>query len=134
MWKDLSPLRSSPSGHSADRDNMPSHDAFVTPRSAPSPLIPTPYTIPAPTQTPRPLNASPLDRIKAHSRKISDSLSKPLGYQAVGPKEAGSPYEMRSLMGAESVGAAVVGKNSGESFSIAGSEEDRDSGKMMLGH
>ena len=63
-------------------------------------------------------------------RKISGALSKPLGYQSV--SHEGSPYEMRSLMDTSRVHVMAPGKLSGDSFSIGGSEEDRDSGKGGL--
>ena len=79
--------------------------------------------------------------MKRHSRKISNSLTKPLaGYHAVGGGigVGDARYEMRSLMDPSQtrVASPVVtmeGKLSGESFSVGGSEqEDADSGKGMV--
>lgn len=112
MFAHLQPLASSPSGSFATRPpNFPTEQAFTTPRAAPVP--------------------SRLDRVKAHSRKISDSFKKPLGYTHV--SDGGSPHEMRSLMDPSHVQVVNPGKLSGESLSIAGSDDmDRDSGKEMM--
>lgn len=134
MWEHLQPLRSSPSGQFADPRNtatLPTYEEFTTPRSAPEPS-------PTATTTRRPsVSSHALDRVRAHARKVSNSLTKPLGgYQAVtgrNSKEGGNPYEMRSLMapsGTQVVG--VVGKMSGESYSVAGSEEEKDGGRLGL--
>ena len=121
MWSHLQPLRSSPSSQFASPTNpaiiLPSYEDFTTPRSAPSPT-------------------SRLDRVRAHSRKISNSLTKPLGYHAVEGRED-SKYEMRALMDPSRTRVASAGKMSGESFSVAGSEaeaeaEDRDYSKGMV--
>lgn len=76
--------------------------------------------------------------LRAHSRKISDALSKPLGYEKVmsgRTSREGSPYEMRALMDPSRTvvgGAAQVeGKMSADSFSVDGSDGERDGGKMM---
>ncbi|KAK4899937.1 hypothetical protein LTR27_002698 [Elasticomyces elasticus] len=128
MYEHLSPLRSSPSGQFADPKNtatLPSYEEFTTPCSAPAP---------APTSSVRrtSVGSHALDRVRAHTRKISNSLTKPLGYQTVGGKEHGSPYEMRSLMDPSRTQVISPGKMSGESYSVAGSEEERDSAKGGL--
>lgn len=141
MFENLQPLRSSPSGHFADREHhpttatkLPTYEQFTTPR----PPSPNPNTSTPPSTY---HYTSPLDRVRAHTRKISNSLgvTKPLGYQSVAG--GGSPYEMRSLMDpsvgsrTQMVGAegGSPGKMSGESYSVAGSEEERDSAKGGLG-
>ncbi|KAK4544829.1 hypothetical protein LTR36_003733 [Oleoguttula mirabilis] len=133
MWDHLQPLRSSPSGHFAvdpkDAATPPTYEQFTTPRSAPAP---------APNTGRRSSGAqpSPLDRVRAHTRKISNSLTKPLGYQAVSRETGGDPYEMRALMDPSrtQVGSPLLGgKLSGESFSVAGSEEDRESAQEGVG-
>ena len=134
VWEHLQPLRSSPSGHFADpSDNnnnnttaLPTYEQFTTPRSA----VPSPGHS-SNTAAAAAAASSPLDRLKAHSRKITNSLTKPLGYQSVGSKD-GSPYEMRALMDVSRVQVVSPGKLSGESYSFEGSEEDRDSGKVMM--
>jgi hypothetical protein len=86
-----------------------------------------------------------VDRVKRHSRKLSNSLTKPLGYHSVVGGGEGtevvredSKYEMRALMDPSRsrvvTPTAVVGKMSGESYSFSGSdvEGDRDSGKGMV--
>lgn len=78
--------------------------------------------------------------MKAHSRKISNSLTKPLGYHAVhaeesmGEKESETKYEMRSLMNSSGMqGLGADGKMSRVSLDSEESEElgDRDSGMGM---
>ena len=73
--------------------------------------------------------ASPplMDRVKAHTRKLSASLTKPMGYQAMGrghDDNSGQPFEMRALM-EPSRTESLEGKGSGESFSFQGSEGER---------
>ena len=145
MWQNLQPLASSPSTQFAERP-LPTYEQFVTPRPAP---------VPGAKDTN--VNSSPLleavsgrrgshnwgDSIRAHSRKISDALSKPLGYEKVGrtSREEASAYEMRALMDPSRtvVGgtAQVEGKMSADSFSVDGSDGEnvvlgeRDSGKAM---
>jgi len=134
MWDHLQPLRSSPSGQFVNRNDLPSYEDFITSRSTPTPAPTSTATGRASMTSARRPSASqpsPLDRIKAHSRKISNSLSKPLGYQSVGKAE-GSPYEMRALMDPSRT-QIPVGKMSGESYSVAGSEEDKDSAKAGIG-
>ncbi|KAK3116209.1 hypothetical protein LTR53_003646 [Teratosphaeriaceae sp. CCFEE 6253] len=134
-YEHLSPLRASPSGQFADRNHtatLPSYEDFTTPRSAPAPATaPAPAPVPVPpafTARRTSVGSQALDRVRAHTRKISSSLGKPMGYQA-GGKEHGSPYEMRSLMDPSQTHVLQAGKLSGESFSVAGSEEERDSAK-----
>lgn len=154
MYAHLQPLRSSPSGQFADPKNtttLPSYEDFVTPRPAPAP---------EPTTSDRRSSTAPrisltlfsgrrpsashagrglVDGVKAHGRKISETfVGKPLGFSAGGGgglrKGEGNPYEMRSLMDSSRTAVAGAdGKMSGESFSVAGSDEmvvgDRDSAK-----
>lgn len=84
-----------------------------------------------------------MDSVKAHGRKISETfVGKPLGFSAGGGgglRREGNPYEMRSLMDSSRTAVAGAdGKMSGESFSVAGSDEevvmgDRDSAKGGIG-
>ena len=75
-----------------------------------------------------------MERVKRHSRKISNSLTKgqPFGngYHYVGMDKGEAKYEMRALMDPSETVVVPLGKMSGESFSVGGSEiEDRDGGK-----
>ena len=141
MWDNLQPLASSPSTQFAQRP-LPTYEQFVTPRAAP---VPASKKDEASASPPPPEGRRGShgwgDSIRAHSRKISDALSKPLGYEKVGrgSREA-SPYEMRALMDPSRTvvgGAAQVeGKMSADSFSVDGSDGEnvvgeRDSGKAM---
>ena len=157
MYDHLQPLRSSPSGEFASpratgqdvRATLPSYEQFTTPRSAPSPLRNSgPPTLPPitgiggrKTSTSMAGGApSPplMDRVRAHTRKISASLTKPMGYQAMGRghDEAGQPVEMRALM-EPSRTLDLEGKGSGERFSFQESEgrrsRDGDSAKGGIG-
>ncbi|KAI7468311.1 hypothetical protein KC357_g6772 [Hortaea werneckii] len=132
MWAHLQPLHSSPSSHFADPNNktsLPSYEDFTQPRPAPpttsSPAAGAGATATTTTTTrtsvhsqrrisasssPGPTTATAaalVDKIKAHTRKISGSLGNSLTgyhhYQASGGKlggwgESGTPYEMRSLI------------------------------------
>ncbi|KAM0717173.1 hypothetical protein Q7P37_007025 [Cladosporium fusiforme] len=143
MWHSLQPLASSPSTQFAERP-LPTLEQFVTPRLAPTPISKEGHS---PNNTGgeggRRGSHNWGDSIRAHSRKISDALSKPLGYEKVGrTSREGSPYEMRALMDPSRTvvgGAAQVeAKMSGENFSIDGSDgeamvSERDSGKMIGG-
>lgn len=143
MWHSLQPLASSPSAQFAERP-LPTLEQFVTPRPAPVPASKDSKD-PAGVEGGRRGSHNWGDSIRAHSRKISDALSKPLGYEKVGRTSregSGSPYEMRALMDPSRTvvgGAAQVEpKMSGESFSIDGSDGEaivgeRDSGKAMGG-
>lgn len=62
----------------------------------------------------------------AHGRKISASLTKPLEYRRIS-KEA-APYEMKALMDSNTQPVSPS-KLSGESYSVAGSEEDKQIGR-----
>lgn len=121
MWHSLQPLASSPSTQFASRP-LPTYEQFVTPRPAPaSPALGDAGTG---TGTGRRGSHGWGGSIRAHSRKISDALSKPLGYEkVVGGREGGGGLEMRGLM---DVG---VGKGSAESWSVAGS----DLGEAVVG-
>ena len=88
MWAHLQPLRSSPSDHFASptshKTPFPSYEDFTTPRPAP----------------PEPRRTSGLgDRVRAHSRKISNSLTgmKGVGYHSVSGGGDGR-YEMLAMM------------------------------------
>ena len=141
MWQNLQPLASSPSTQFAERP-LPTYEQFVTPRPAPAPTPKETGNSPSP-ESGRRGSHNWGDSIRAHSRKISDALSKPLGYEKVGrTSREGSPYEMRALMDPSRTvvgGAAQVeGKMSADSFSVDGSDGEnvvgeRDSGKAMLG-
>ena len=79
---------------------------------------------------------SAIERVKRHSRKISNSLSKSAGYQHVGAEKGEGRYEMRALMDPSEtrVVSPILGggKVSGESFSVGGSEfEDVDGGMVV---
>ena len=147
MYDHLQPLRSSPSGEFASpragsdaRATLPSYEQFTTPRSAPSALRSNapPVLPPISGIGSRRLStstgggagqqASPplIDRVKAHTRKLSASLTKPIGYQAMGRghDDDGQPFEMRALM-EPSRTQSLEGKESGESSSFQGSEGDR---------
>lgn len=148
MWHNLQPLASSPSTQFAERP-MPTFEQFVTPRPAPVPG-PKATGSPALKQSPTAIHGESGgrrgshnwgDSIRAHSRKISDALSKPLGYEKVGrTSREGSPYEMRALIDPSRTvvgGAAQIdGKLSADSFSVDGSDGEaiavgRDSGKAI---
>ncbi|KAI7300336.1 hypothetical protein KC315_g17233, partial [Hortaea werneckii] len=79
MWAHLQPLHSSPSSHFADPNNktsLPSYEDFTQPRPAPPPTTTTAAN-PATTAA----TAALVDKIKAHTRKISGSLGNSLtGY------------------------------------------------------
>ncbi|KAK0786501.1 hypothetical protein LTR59_010707 [Friedmanniomyces endolithicus] len=140
MYEHLSPLRSSPSGqfaadprHRATTATLPSYEAFTTPVPAPpNPLPPTTAsgggTAVSAGVRRTSVGSHALDRVRAHGRKISSSLSKPLGgYQTLGlPRgEHGAPYEMRALIDEGPRGVlGSSGKTSGEAYSVAGSEEE----------
>ena len=78
---------------------------------------------------------STLEKVRRHSRKISNSLTPKSGYLQVGGLEReGSKYEMRSLIEPGEMVVVDMGKQSGESFSVGGSEVEigeRDSGKVL---
>lgn len=79
--------------------------------------------------------------MKRHSRKISNSLTKPLGYHAVSPdaevdlterRVEESKYEMRALMKSSRGRPVSAGKLSSESYENSGSElGERDGGKRF---
>ena len=149
MWKGLQPLASSPSTQFAERP-LPTFDQFVTPRRAPvpgskegnisnntsnSPGVKQSSTVTADGETANGQRNSGghnwSNSIRVHSRKISDALSKPLGYdKGVRNSREGSPYEMRALMDPSrtAVAGAPQGKTSADSFSVDDSE-----GEAMIG-
>ncbi|EME78394.1 uncharacterized protein MYCFIDRAFT_216631 [Pseudocercospora fijiensis CIRAD86] len=129
MWNHLQPLRSSPSGTFAERpaDNYPTYEAFTQPRSAPKPGQPrrsplhvdtSPNSTLAQSTSPTTANSRAdsafhqsrsnprlTDRVKAHSRKFSDSWNYRKSAQGVDyhqpPYNAVSKYddvEMARLM------------------------------------
>jgi hypothetical protein len=161
MWKGLQPLASSPSTQFAERP-LPNFEQFVTPRRAPvpgskeddvsnnntnnnnnSPGIKQSPTVTVDAETMNGQRNSGghnwSNSIRVHSRKISDALSKPMGYdKGLRNSREGSPYEMRALMDPSrtAVGGATQGKVSADSFSVDDSEGEamigeRDSGKAM---
>jgi hypothetical protein len=167
MWKGLQPLASSPSTQFAERP-LPNFEQFVTPRRAPvpgskeddvsnnntnnnnnnnnnnnSPGINQSPTVTVDAETMNGQRNSGghnwSNSIRVHSRKISDALSKPMGYdKGLRNSREGSPYEMRALMDPSrtAVGGATQGKVSADSFSVDDSEGEamigeRDSGKAM---
>lgn len=116
MYAHLQPLRSSPSTTFAERPNgtSVSYEDFTTPRAAPQ-------------------RESVVDRMRAHSRKISSSLTmKPVGYQSVQQPGEGSEHEMKGLVtGGKKGGERRKESGSGESF-LTGTgtgDADADSGK-----
>jgi hypothetical protein len=132
MWNNLQPLASSPSTQFAERP-LPIYKQFVT--SRPAPVPDSKESLEAGGRNSHNWSES----IRVHSRKISDALSKPLGYEKVNGRER-SPYEMQALMdpGRAVMGGAAMGdgKLSADSFSVDGSDgevvvEGRDSGKTM---
>jgi hypothetical protein len=103
---------------------MPSFEEFTTTRPPTSPATMTPGS-----------RVSNLEKVRRHSKKISDALTTKGGYMAVGLggglEREESRYEMQSLI---KPGKCIVEKRSGESYSVGGSEVDigeRDSGKLM---
>lgn len=160
MWKALQPLASSPSTQFAERP-LPTFEQFVTPRRAPvpgskeddvsnnntnnnnSPGLKQSPTVTVDAETVNGQRVSGghnwSNSIRVHSRKISDALSKPLGYdKGLRNSREGSPYEMRALMDPSrtAVGGATQGKVSADSFSVDDSEGEamigeRDSGEAM---
>ncbi|KAI7542905.1 hypothetical protein KC331_g7694 [Hortaea werneckii] len=122
MWAHLQPLHSSPSSHFADPNNktsLPSYEDFTQPRPAPPPTTTTTAAagtrtslhsqrrVSAASSSPGTATAALVDKIKAHTRKISGSLGNSLtGYhhyqagsgKAGGGAESGTPYEMRALI------------------------------------
>jgi hypothetical protein len=160
MWKGLQPLASSPSTQFAERP-LPTFEQFVTPKRAPvpgskeddvsnnntnnnnSPGLKQSPTVTVDAETVNGQRVSGghnwSNSIRVHSRKISDALSKPLGYdKELRNSREGSPYEMRALMDPSrtAVGGTTQGKTSADSFSVDDSEGEamigeRDSGKAM---
>jgi hypothetical protein len=131
MWEHLQPLQSSLSSESSDGRNaaeLPTYEQFTTPRS-------TPPSGRNSTSARRPsIGSQAFDLVKAHTRKISNSLTKPPGYQPVKGRAAreGSQYELRALMDPSRTQVVDGRGKSGESYSVAGSEEGRDSASSGL--
>ncbi|KAI7234573.1 hypothetical protein KC330_g4784 [Hortaea werneckii] len=153
MWAHLQPLHSSPSSHFADPNNktsLPSYEDFTQPRPAP-PLTTTanPATTAATAATRTSLHSqrrvsaassSPValvDKIKAHTRKISGSLGNSLtGYHhyqmgsgKAGGGESGTPYEMRSLIDPRHSSPQQGGEGE-EGVRISGARAQDHEGKM----
>ena len=86
MWQNLQPLASSPSTQFTERP-LPTFEQFVTPRAAPKvPVVGLSLKEEGNGGSASPETAIGRrgshnwgDSIRAHSRKISDALSKPLG-------------------------------------------------------
>lgn len=146
MWAHLQPLRSSPSGHFASPSSpttiIPTYEEFTTPRSASISTQTPPNTAnTAHSPTSHRGSASWSDRVKRHSRKISNSLTKPLGYHAVSNegevdlterRVEESKYEMRALMESSRSRPVSGGKMSSESYENSGSElGERDGAKRF---
>ena len=110
---------------------MPTYEEFTTPRSQGTPQS-------------RGGHGGALDstieRVKRHSRKISNSLTKgglSGGYQHVGVEKGEGKYEMRALMDPSEtrvVSSPILqgGKVSGESFSVGGSEFEEGEGWKVV--
>ncbi|GAB7361750.1 hypothetical protein MBLNU230_g1796t1 [Neophaeotheca triangularis] len=114
MYAHLQPLASSPSTAFAERPagTQVSYEDFTTPRAAPA--------VPAQRD-------SVVGRMRAHSRKISNSLTlKPAGYQAVQPE--GSEHEMSGLVNQKGEERRKE-SGSGDSFLTGTGTGDADSGK-----
>lgn len=154
MWAHLQPLHSSPSSHFADPNNktsLPSYEDFTQPRPAPPPTATanTATTAVAGTRTslhsqrrvsasssPGTATAALVDKIKAHTRKISGSLGNSLTgyhhYQAssgkAGGGESGTPYEMRSLIDPRS--SPPRGGEGEKGMQVSGGRAQDHEGKM----
>ncbi|RMY62912.1 hypothetical protein D0863_10796 [Hortaea werneckii] len=160
MWAHLQPLHSSPSSHFADPNNktsLPSYEDFTQPRPAP-PTTSSPATGAGATttttttirtslhsqrrvsasSTPGTATAGLVDKLKAHTRKISGSLGNSLTgyhhYQAHSGKagtggggEIGTPYEMRALIDPS---PQEGGKEEGEGMRRSGAKAQDQEGKM----
>lgn len=77
---------------------------------------------------------STLEKVKRHSRKISNSIKGPNfggAYHPVGSEKGEGRYEMRSLMD-PSESRVVDHRVSGESFSVGGSELEQHLDAGML--
>lgn len=118
MWETLQPLRSSPSGSFADRPGLPTYEELSKDREE---ATYSPGLLGSVMK--RQNRDSRLDRMKAHSRRISATLSRPLGFNCVEHED--SRHELKGLM-CDEVLYVNAAKLSAESFSIAGSEEERE--------
>ncbi|KAI6820013.1 hypothetical protein KC332_g11013 [Hortaea werneckii] len=159
MWAHLQPLHSSPSSHFADPNNktsLPSYEDFTQPRPAPPTTTSSPAAGAGATttttttrtslhshrrvsasSTPGTATAGLVDKLKAHTRKISGSLGNSLTgyhhYQAHGGKagtgggESGTPYEMRALIDPSSQDG---GKEEEEGMRVSGAKAQEHEGKM----
>ncbi|KAI6893247.1 hypothetical protein KC318_g10124 [Hortaea werneckii] len=157
MWAHLQPLHSSPSSHFADPNNktsLPSYEDFTQPRPAPPPTTTTANTattatagtrtslhsqhrVSAASSSPGTTTAALVDKIKAHTRKISGSLGNSLtGYHhyqtssgKAGGGESGTPYEMRSLIDPRHSSPQQGGEKE-EGVRISGAGAQDNEGKM----
>lgn len=115
VWQTLQPLRSSPSGTFADRPGPPPYEEF----SEKHPYGPGILGSVGRRQN----RESRLDRVKAHSRKISASLVRPRAFSGLDRDD--SRHELKGLM-CDEVLYVNAAKSSTESLSVSGSEEERD--------
>lgn len=116
IWETLQPLRSSPSGSFAERPESPAHEDQT---SSSSSSIHGPGLLGSVAK--RRNRDSRLDRMKAHSRRVSASLSKPFTCM----EHDDSRHELKGLM-CDEVLYVNAAKVSTESFSVVGSEEEKD--------
>ncbi|QIW98815.1 hypothetical protein AMS68_004333 [Peltaster fructicola] len=123
MYEGLQPLRSSPSSTFTDRP-LPPYEEYASAKPTSSPRSPALSVGGGDIR--RTSRESRLDRVRAHSRKISDALTKPLGPLGFNliDHEDSSP-ELNPLMGYDIFNTLSPAKLSSESFSVAGSEEEK---------
>lgn len=97
MWEHLQPLKSSPSTEFATRPtNHPSFQAFTRPRGAPGSKRNSDHRRSLSAHVP-----AAMGRIRAHSRKLSNTLIKPLGYHTM-DSHGGRDLSRPKTSGAES--------------------------------
>lgn len=122
MWSNCQPLRSSPSCQfTSPTQTQPTCDDSTAARSNTTTVL----SALANCRN----SGGGWDRVKAHSRKISNSLTKPSGYyhdnagaQAAFDSENDSRYEMRALMDSRNPSSVGDGKLSGERSSLEDNE------------
>ncbi|KAF2483023.1 hypothetical protein BDY17DRAFT_139808 [Neohortaea acidophila] len=122
MWPNCQPLRSSPSCQfTSPAPTQPTWHNGTAPRSNTTTVL----SALADCRT----SGGGWDRVKAHSRKISNSLTKPSGYHhdnaathAAFDSEDDSRYEMRALMDSRNPSTVGDGKLSGERSSLEDGE------------
>lgn len=115
MYEGLQPLRSSPSSTFTDRPTLPPYEE-VTSACPRSPALSVGSGRRAGRET-------RLDRVRAHSRKISDCLTKPLGFNLLEHED--SLHETKALMDYNAYVSLSPAKLSSESFSAASSEGEK---------